>query len=261
MKSIISATLAVLATATAFAEQRLPVVTTANGEKKKVEWTPELRKQFVERRLGGFLLDVRKQKGRIVLVNAQKSADEQWLKEVAGILAGELMVTVEVAPGKFDFKKPEPQGEASVFVVDDPSLPVTLIAPESRWSVCNVAALRSDKIPFFKARVMKTVLRAVVPLLGGADSQYPMCVMKSVARVEDLDQFPAVQLPVDVVDRLRKNMETFGISPYKRSNYYAACNEGWAPAPTNRYQQAIWDKAHELPAKPITIKYDPKRDK
>ena len=37
--------------------------------------------------------------------------------------------------------------------------------------------------------------------------------------------------------------------------------QGWAPAPTNEVQQAIWDKVHQIPDKPITIEFDPKTDK
>ena len=40
-----------------------------------------------------------------------------------------------------------------------------------------------------------------------------------------------------------------------------ACQEGWAPAPTNDVQKAIWEKVHAIPDKPMTIEFDPKKDK
>ena len=41
----------------------------------------------------------------------------------------------------------------------------------------------------------------------------------------------------------------------------SACREGWASAPTNDVQKAIWDKVRAIPDKPLTIEYDPKKDK
>lgn len=36
---------------------------------------------------------------------------------------------------------------------------------------------------------------------------------------------------------------------------------GWAAQPTNDYQKAVWDQVHALPDKPLTIEFDPKKDK
>ena len=46
----------------------------------------------------------------------------------------------------------------------------------------------------------------------------------------------------------------------KRAVYRKACMDGWAPAPTNEYQKAIWDQVHAIPTKPIKIEFDPKTD-
>ena len=43
------------------------------------------------------------------------------------------------------------------------------------------------------------------------------------------------------------------------STYKKACEEGWAPNPTNEFQKAIWDKVHELPTEPIKIKPEEKK--
>ena len=47
--------------------------------------------------------------------------------------------------------------------------------------------------------------------------------------------------------------------PGKRSVYRKACEEGWAPAPTNDVQKAIWDKVHAMPTEPIKIKPETKK--
>ena len=41
--------------------------------------------------------------------------------------------------------------------------------------------------------------------------------------------------------------------------YKEACEEGWAPAPTNEIQKAIWDKVRATPKNPMKIEFDPKK--
>ena len=47
----------------------------------------------------------------------------------------------------------------------------------------------------------------------------------------------------------------------KIGTYRQACQEGWAPAPKNDEQKAIWNQVHAIPDKPIKIEFDPKRGK
>lgn len=225
---------------------------------KKASWTPEARQRYMMHRFGGLLFDTRRQKGKVAIVNAQSSASSEWLKEAADIFAKDVMITLEVVPGSFSFPKPELRGEVTVFIVDDPAMPMSLAALEEHWAMVNVALLKTDKTPFFKARVMKMATRAIALLLGGADSQYPLCLMGNVNNVTDIDKFMDSRLPVDVVDRFKKNMPPLGIRPYEITTYRKACDEGWAPAPTNEYQKVIYEKAKaeqsETPTNPITIK-------
>ena len=41
----------------------------------------------------------------------------------------------------------------------------------------------------------------------------------------------------------RRAMEASRIAPVRRTTYKTACEEGWAPPPTNDFQRAIWDAA------------------
>ena len=74
-----------------------------------------------------------------------------------------------------------------------------------------------------------------------------------------LDKNPDIQLPVDVLSRFRTYMEPLGVKPSILVPYRRACEEGWAPAPTNEYQKAIWDKVHAAPKNPMKIEFDPKK--
>jgi hypothetical protein len=57
-------------------------------------------------------------------------------------------------------------------------------------------------------------------------------------------------------------MKPLGVLPAQRATDMKACQEGWAPAPTNDVQKAIWEKVKaeksEKPSKPIKVNYDPK---
>ena len=169
----------------------------------------------------------------------------------------ESQLTVLVKDGTFDLASPQILGNVSLFVVDDEKLPPILSAPDSRWSLVNVAPLtkgRGEKPAFFSARVRKQLSRAFALLCGGAESQFPGALTSGIASIDDLDSHFDYQLPVDVLTRFRTYLKPFGVSPASFTSYRQACKEGWAPAPTNDVQKAIWDKVHEIPTEPITIK-------
>ena len=44
-------------------------------------------------------------------------------------------------------------------------------------------------------------------------------------------------------------------------NSRKACEEGWAPPPANAFQQSAWEKVHKIPDRPLTIEYDPQKDR
>jgi len=210
---------------------------------------------------GGYVNDTRNQKGSVVIVNAQSAADKAWFDPVVAELCKFVKVAFSVKDGKFSLSKPELPGEACVFVVDDPALPMSLAAPEARWTLVNVAPLKAgagEKPQFFKARVQKQLMRSLSYLMGATESQYPMCLTGCVTKPEDLDQYTDFRLPVDVLGRFEKYVKGYGVIPYRRATYKQAVQEGWAAQPTNKYQKAIWDGIHTLPTKPIEIKPETK---
>ena len=76
---------------------------------------------------------------------------------------------------------------------------------------------------------------------------------------EDLDDHVDARLPVDVIARFAPNLKPFGVTPALMVTYRKACTEGWAPAPTNDIQKAIWEKEHAIPKNPMKIEFDPKK--
>lgn len=214
----------------------------------------------VYRKTGGKLKEPRTQKGRFVYVNCQSAVPNEVLVDHAQKIASSIKVAIDVESGEFSLPNPAVKGEACLFVVDDPALPMSLVAPEARWAMVNMAPLKTEKKAFFDARVKKELSRGFSYLGGAANSQFDLALTGCVVRPSGLDEFASDEIPFDVLRRIEGYMRGYGIAPYKLTTYRKACQEGWAPAPTNDVQQAIWDEVHELPSKPIKIEFDPQRD-
>ena len=195
-------------------------------------------------------------------MNAQTRAPRKWLEQNAATFGEATKLTIEIADGKFDFPSPKIQGEASLFVVDDPALPPLLSAPESRWAMVNVAPLAKgagEKPQFFAARVQKELTRGFCLLAGAQNSGYPDALVGCITKPEDLDRFADCRLPIDVMNRFAPYLKGYGVTPKVYTTYKKACEQGWAPAPTNEFQKAIWDKVHAMPSAPIKIKPESKK--
>lgn len=223
------------------------------------------REQMMERwnaRTGGEIQIPNSQRGNIVFVNAQNAADEGLIFEVADGFAKEHHLKIDVQKGDFSLPNPTIKGSASLFIVNDANLPTILHAPENKWTMVNLSRLREgngSKPQFYSERVKKEVTRGFCLLAGAQTSNYPESLLTSVTKPADLDRFLGCRLQVDIQERFIPYLKGFGITPAKFTTYLEACEQGWAPAPTNEYQKAIWDKVHAMPATPMKIEFDPKK--
>lgn len=226
--------------------------------------TPAERKAAVEYRLGGMCVKPGSQTGRIALVNAQKRVPADVIRETCSYLAEKTNYRIEVTEGEFSFPKPKPVADVNVYVVDDANLPGLLHAPEERWTTVNVAPLaegQGAKESFLKARTQKEVTRAFLLACGAQDSNYPNSIMGAKTKPADLDKHVDCRFAVDILRRLGPYLEKFGVRPAIRQPYRVAVQQGWAAAPTNDMQKAIWDKIHAMPTEPIKIKPEAKKVK
>ena len=253
--------LTLLAATTTWAQATTPAAEEAAGKPRRVKKVDrEKLDAIVYKKTGGKIKEPATQKGRFVYVNCQKELPASVLSEHANKIATALKVEIGVEDGAFTLPNPIVKGEACLYIVDDPAMPMSLVAPESRWAMVNLAPLKTSKKAFFDARVKKELSRGFALLAGGANSQFEMALTGCVVKPEGLDEFASDDIPFDVMRRIESYMRGYGIVPYRLSSYRKACQEGWAPAPTNDVQKAIWDEVHSLPAKPIKIEFDPTRD-
>ena len=223
-----------------------------------INMSEEAKKECMED-FGGYLPDTRKQKGDLAIINTQNRAHDAWIRFGGNLFANDIFIPVKYECGKFDIKSPELKGTLNLFIIDDKTMPLSLLAPEAKWAVLNIEKLYSDKTAFFEARVKKAVYRVIGELCGASATKYNNCIFGPMASAEDLDQIPAVRLPLEYHERFAKYLPGIGITPYRMVRYDKAVEQGWAHSPTNKWQQAVWDKVHQLPTEPIKIKPETKK--
>ena len=126
----------------------------------------------------------------------------------------------------------------------------------------NVSVLAKDaERDVLEARVRKMVWRSLAWTLDIEAGGGKMSILSPAKTLAELDAISATTPgPLQhnaMVDRLEKR----GVKMVKVGTYRQACQEGWAPAPKNDEQKAIWNQVHAIPDKPIKIEFDPKKDK
>ena len=231
----------------------------------KEQWatmTTAERKMSMEYRIGGQIARPGTLNGTITFVNSQSKAAEEILRGSVEFLAKKTNYSIRLKEGAFCFPAVEKIGEVSLFIIDDVNLPTILSAPEDGWVAVNVARLNQGygaKPAIFKARVQKELTRGFCILAGSQDSNYKDSLLGPVITPEDLDVHEDYRFPIDIQRRFKPYLEKWGVTPGVITTYRRACEEGWAPQPTNEMQQAIWDKVHAMPEKPIKIEFDPKK--
>ena len=196
----------------------------------------------------------RKGQGKVVIVNCQSRIAESLIKERTDRLARLLKCAFEVRKGAWEISAPNAaDANIAIYIVDDPKLPMSLVAAESGWGVVNAVGLESGE------RFSRQLTRVFALTAGAMCSINIHSPMQPVSKVEDLDKLLSDNIMPDMIDSIRHNMKARGITQNTVSSYLRACEQGWAPAPTNEFQKAIWDKVHELPTEPIRIKPETKK--
>jgi len=202
----------------------------------------------------------------VAIVNAQSRLAQKEIDEVARLLdlSSDINVRSIASANADPVSLLRTSGSEVVVVVkDDATSPAMLVAPEDRWAVVNVSRLVDDlpgenaKRKFFVSRARKEIIRGFSLLCGGGSSQFPGNIMNA-ATIRMLDQIKE-QIPADMGYHYAEYLSQLGFKPKEWVPYEFACQEGWAPAPTNAVQKAIWDRVHAIPKNPMKIEFDPKK--
>lgn len=152
-------------------------------------------------------------------------------------------------------------------VILEKTLPIpgtsVLAAPEQGFARVSSAYLLSDSPSAEKRqrRLYMALLRGMSMALGAGVAMYQPCIMTTVRSLADLD---AIRMEVpgpETINNIERATKALGIERLFVVTYRTACRQGWAPAPTNDLQKAIWEEERKLPEKPLTIEFDPKKGK
>ena len=249
MTGILAATFAALSVCTVLAQE-----TPESIAKRKA------RIAYRERRLkemGGYVS--LPSTGKVIrVVNAQARVGEAALLKTAKSIQISVGFPVEVTPAE----KGDLFGEkyaVAVVMEDMPNAPRLLVAPEEKWARVNVAALAADSpsAEVLESRARKELWRAAAMVLGAADSLLQPCLMCPIHSLADLDAVPVLVPCPEPYNKMHATAKRLGCRPVIRATYLKACQEGWAPAPTNDIQRAIWEQVkadkERGPTNPITI--------
>ena len=239
------------------------------GHKATVEEREARKARFHEiqmRKNGGVVIKPGSQQGHVLIANTQKRVRSDVLELTSMQLAQELRIDVkvgtvneDVTPKSAEKMVSAMKAQLTLFIVDHfDDTTSLLIAPENRWGMVNVAPLAVGATNEVLAeRIRKEISRAFAMLAGAMTSQYQASILSPIFQPEALDKKYELRLPYDVQSRVISSLPSFGITPYIQSNYRKACQEGWAPSPTNEFQKAIFEqiKAEKErgPTNPITI--------
>ena len=95
--------------------------------------------------------------------------------------------------------------------------------------------------------------------LGAGTSSFPACVLVPFTDMKGLDAITATRPCPEPFNKMIETGSAYGIGIITIASYRRACEMGWASAPTNEFQEAVWDEIHQLPTEPIKIKPEAKK--
>lgn len=242
--------------------------------------TPEQRERAKQIRAERYRAKVEKEGGivnglipgkDIRIVNAQALVPETEIADIANVMRTTFRAPVDVIKKADDAKCPfeiavkafEGNNTAGVVaLVESDKFPRLVIRPEEHTAIINVTELKKDSpsAETLALRVRKEMWRGFGYAMGAANSNYQPCVMRDVQSLADLDSKPIAIISPEPLMRIEPALRQMGIAQLRRATYKRACEEGWAPSPTNEWQKAVWEKVKaeqsEAPTKGIKIKFD-----
>lgn len=223
-----------------------------NPKEKTIRSVSEYRNKGIER--AGGLVVYQPITSHFIFLNSQSQVSEKNIRQVSETLTSLLQYSFVIRSEniKDPIKKVveitlQKNTAAVVLICEDPSLPSLLIAPEARWALVNVTALELDRPTADKLaeRLRKEMWRAFAMLMGAAHTQRNGCVLTGVTSISDLDAVQSETICPDPFPKIVQHAEKLGMKHYRTTTYLRACEEGWAPMPTNATQRAIWDQVQK----------------
>ncbi|MBQ9431144.1 MAG: hypothetical protein IJU44_06285 [Kiritimatiellae bacterium] len=219
----------------------------------KKEWTPEQireRDERVMKKTGG-LLDVAPSGPEVLLVDTRTMPGTAagQVAEVFGraakmrVRATNVARSPDTALALAQKLLNDNRALMVLLVAEEKTAPALAVYPEERVAVVNADRLGEGvEAPAKEIRIIKELWRGLGMIGGAGYSAQDNCVMQPVFSLKELDEtkFQVMQ-PINY-PKMYKMFNKFGVKRSRRIPYRLAVREGWANAPTNDYQKAIWEE-------------------
>ena len=195
------------------------------------------------------------------IVNGQGDVPNQAILEASRIFCGLFDLPLDFVDwGKTAPVRPDEKAGVVVFLDGNGDGPSLLAAPEDGWATVGVKALKEDNPTpeVLEARLKKQIWRAGCYALGIGIEATPS-VLRPIAKPKDLDMFEDLCSTPVITPLVRDSAIKHGLGRIRIVTYRQACREGWAPAPTNDAQKAVWEKERAIPKNPMKIEFDSKK--
>ena len=249
-----SAILALIVCAEEIVQQKAEQSVSAKKELTPAEKAANIKrfKQRYYENTGGRVVNPNSGKGKIVFVNTQSLVSTGVLSAMIDELALSFSLRMAIHDGEkptlenIDEAAKSSGGATTVFIVDDPVLPISVVAYEAGWAIVNVGKLAKAGDGIVNARIQKELARSFAMTSGISYGTGTAGLMAPVRKAADLDScvLPERVNP-NLYTHIHNYLSIFGVTPTQVATYRKACKDGWAAAPTNDVQKAIWDKEME----------------
>lgn len=196
-----------------------------------------------------LILDCR-EKDSSTLTNLVKAAEMQ----LSLACSLKKMTLKDANPTEVAFSGKSGEIAAVVMLLEKENFPTLSVYPEDAIAIVNLRKMQDPEYNVYRKRLVKEFWRGVGFAIGGYGNLMQGGVMLPVYSVTDLDDLVAVSLPATAVNTITVTKNRIGLYRKNPVPYSRAVKEGWAPAPTNEAQRAVWDKLHAIPSKPLIIR-------
>lgn len=211
------------------------------------------RKEFFMTKTGGFL-DVKGTGPAIFIVDMRK--EPTWAPQsVATAVAHAYRLPVtncvaQLGAGSCAMKEAVEirKREKALIVVaislEGRDMSALSIFPEERVAIVNVDKLSFDGTSGeeLEIRLIKEIWRAIGFAGGIGYASHANSVMRPVSSPIELDANKFQVMQPTEFQQMHPLLQKYGVKQGHRTIYRRACEEGWAPQPTNEYQRAVWER-------------------
>lgn len=128
-----------------------------------------------------------------------------------------------------------------------------VLLPSDQVALVNLNALEDGSAEILAERFHKELVRAVALTFGLGYGTGSNTLLKPIKSLKELDALQGAALGPESMSVSMRLAKERGMNMQRKVPYKMAVMQGWAPAPTNDYQKAIWEKIKaktEAAAKP-----------